>query len=188
MFTNNKLISIVIGFLKGFEKDLVSLPMVSYNESNYDYSRSLFDLLTIIQGMVTEKELNYFDLTKCFRFEHNVEEKDNIKTIIIYGLKYLNGEYDSFNGISLSFIVKENKLDTFKFELSEKLFNADQRLIFRLIVSSSRDMSLEFNDTYLKNKELLVRLLTHASKIKKFDFNKQITFALGGAITYKENF
>lgn len=194
MFKNLVLFDVISSAIKAFEKDLskfnfrkiLSKEELKSIEDN-DKSKALLILSTCLNTFVNSlPEVKPFDLTKCYRFNSEVQEKDNHRLITVYAIKYLDEDYSSFDAFSLIFTTFCDELESFKFELTQKETEGEQKLNFRLIVRTNGELTLEFFNNCDSKELQLIQLLEAMSKVSCFDFNKHIVFSLGGAITHSK--
>lgn len=194
MFKNFTLIDVVAATIISFEKDLTKFNFrknISKQElkniENLDKSMALSFFSNCLFKFVNSiPKINPYDLTKCYRFNGLVEEKDNHRLITVYAIKYLDEDCSSFDAFSLIFTTYCDELESFKFELTQKEADGEQKLNFRLIVRNNGELTLEFFNNEASKEVQLIQLLEAMSKVSNFDFNKHIVFALGGAITHSK--
>lgn len=194
MFKNLVLFEVISSAIKAFEKDLSKFnfrKIITKEEFKSievnDKSKALLILSNSLNTFVNSiPKFKPFDLTKCYRFNSDVQEKDNHRLITVYAIKYIDQECSSFDAFSLIFTTYCDELESFKFELTQKEKEGEQKLNFRLIVRNNGELTLEFFNNNDSKEVQLIELLEAMSKVTTFDFNKHIVFALGGAITHSK--
>lgn len=191
MFNNSTLLEVLSNVFKSIEKDLKTFNYKKQLENKdinvldtFDKSMALSLLANSLHSFVLMiPKVNLYNLEKLYRFNSKVEEKDNHRLITVSALVYKDQECVTFDGFSLIFTTFVDELESFKLEISDKQQDSEQKLNFRLMARNNGELTLEFFSNTKEKNEVIKSILAGISKVKEFEFNKQITFALGGVIT-----